>query len=257
MYDCQMSVVIPAYNERRRISSFLASVRAHLTSEFGTAYEVIIVDDGSTDGQREVIERRFCEWPQLRYIRLERNSGKGEAVRTGMLAARGSLVIFADADGATPISDELQLRRAILHGADGAVGSRRLPVIGPHVHRPLSRFALSVVFASLARLILGIHISDTQCGFKMFRRSAGIALFQLSTMRGFSFDVEVLYLASRLRLRIEEVGVHWREVPGSKVSLIRDSSRMLHDLLRMRRHVDRVLAERDVPTPPPSEGFHR
>ncbi len=131
----QFSLVVPAFNERERLPPYLAEIRLHFEQQFRGHYEVIVVDDGSTDGMAEHIGALFADWPQLRVKRFQDNEGKGAAVRTGMLTASGELLLFADADGATPIAEEARLREAIGQGADIAVGSRLMVDADVQCHR--------------------------------------------------------------------------------------------------------------------------
>ena len=233
----EVSVVIPAYNESARLPTYLGEVRSYLTSVFGARYEVIIVDDGSRDGTAHLLEAWGADWPQLRALRHPTNRGKGAAVRTGVLAARGEVILFADADGSTPIGEEVKLRTELAAGADLAVGSRLLPSAGTVVSRPLHRGLAGRLFALLAWAVLRLPVRDTQCGFKMFRREAGRRLFLACDEPGYLFDLHILALARRYRLRTAEVAVHWEDRPGSKVDLLRDPWRMLLGLVTLRARI--------------------
>jgi dolichyl-phosphate beta-glucosyltransferase len=229
--------VIPAYNEAKRLPPYLEAVRAHLSARYPGCYEVIVVDDGSRDGQAEVLSSLAVGWPELRFLRHERNQGKGAAVRTGMLAARGQLVLFADADGATPIDEEPRLAEAIRSGADVAIGSRLLAADGARRSRHWLRKVAGRAFAALARRLLGLSVRDTQCGFKMFRGEAGRRLFSLVQESGYLFDLELLALAARLGYTVAEVPVSWTEIAGGHLSVTRDFGRIMADLWRVRRRV--------------------
>lgn len=238
--DPELSLVIPAYNESSRLPPYLQAIRAYLESSEVRHVEVIVVDDGSTDDMADVVSRMAATWPQLRLERHGTNRGKGAAVRRGVLAARGRLILFTDADGATPIREERKLRAAIDAGADLAIGSRRSGgdgVVRRHWHRKLVGGAFSLI----VRGLLAIPAHDTQCGFKMFRRDAGHVLLGTCREDGYLFDLHVLSLAARMGYRVSEVSVDWSDVPGSKVRLLRDSCRMLRALLRLRRDVSRAL----------------
>jgi len=236
-----LSLVIPAYNERRRLPPYLQQVRAYLDSHFGPRYEVIVVDDGSSDGLAELIGAHMRDWPQLKLLRHPENRGKGAAVRTGMLAAEGELLLFADADGAAPIDQEARLRAAIDSGAQVAVGSRRASD-GQPVHRRPTRRLAGWLFAALARRLLGLEVRDTQCGFKMFRRQTARRLFELSRENGFLFDLELLVLARRLGLEVAEVAIRWTDKPGGHLSLARQGPKVVGELWRLRRRLKAELS---------------
>jgi dolichyl-phosphate beta-glucosyltransferase len=245
-----LSVVIPAYNEAIRLPPYLLSIREYLERTLAGNYEVVVVDDGSQDGLSDLLEKRRVEWPQLCLHRHRANRGKGAAVRTGMLAARGTFLLFADADGATPIEEEQLLRAALAGGADLAIGSRLLDDGAfKRSKRLLSRDLAGRSFAWLVRQFLGLPLRDTQCGFKMFRREAGQTLFRLCREPGYLFDLEVLIRAQQLGFRTAEVPVRWRDVPGSKVRLLRDGWKMARGLWTLWR--DRRESSLPAATTPP------
>ena len=235
--DITLSVIIPAYNEARRLPPYLASVRQHLDRRYEGSYEVIVVDDGSGDGLSDVLAGLAADWPQLVVIEHPANRGKGAAVRTGMLAARGQLLLFADADGATPIDQEERLSRAVRAGADLAVGSRLVAGRDVTRRRTWIRGLAGRTFASFARRLVQTPVRDTQCGFKMFRREVGRKLFSLGRESGYLFDLELLGLADRLGYRVTEVPVTWCDVPGGHLSLTGELGRVLLGLVRLRRRL--------------------
>ena len=248
----ELSIVIPAYNEAKRLPAYLESIRLHFTAVPVDGYEAIVVDDGSSDGTAELIRKLEHGWPELRLIEHATNYGKGAAVRTGMLAAIGDMVVFTDADGATPIGEEQKLRAALSTGADVAIGSRhggKDNTDGLKAARPWHRGCAGRVFATLARNYLGLDIADTQCGFKMFRREQVAELFGPCQEVGYIFDLYILGAAVRAGCRVDEIPITWREIPGSKVHLIRDSWRMLSGLKRVRRSLRRLLPKAAVGFP--------
>jgi dolichyl-phosphate beta-glucosyltransferase len=223
------SVVIPAYNEALRLGPYLDEVVAHLDGR-GEPYEVIVVDDGSTDGTPDAVEAR--RHPAVRVLRLRRNSGKGAAVRVGMLEARGAYRLFADADGATPNAEMKRLEPALTAGADIVIGSRVL--VDPAVSlttRPHRVRAGRVFNWLVARLGLR-GVADSQCGFKALTAEAANGLFGGLRTRGFGFDVELLLMAQAARYRIVEVAVNWADQPGSKVGVLRHGPGMLWQIVR-------------------------
>jgi glycosyltransferase involved in cell wall biosynthesis len=220
-----LSVVVPAFNEEKRLAGTLSGVKNYLA---GRDCEVIVVDDGSSDHTAEVAERFGC-----RVVKHPRNLGKGAAVKTGVLASKGDLVLVTDADLAAPIAELPKLEAALEKGADIAVGSREAP--GAKVVRiSFKRKLAGKVFNLLVRVLTGLPYRDTQCGFKLFRKGAAEVLFSLSECKGYCFDVEILFFARELGLKVEEVGVSWADVPGSKVRLLRDSLRTFRELLEVR-----------------------
>jgi dolichyl-phosphate beta-glucosyltransferase len=234
-----LSLVLPAYNEAARLPPYLAAVRKYLDSRYADRYEVLVVDDGSTDRTADMLQQAAREWPRLRATANPKNEGKGAAVRSGVLAARGELVLFADADGATPIEEEARLCAAVHAGADVAIGSRLLADAGTRRSRAWLRGLAGRMFAAVARRMLRLSVRDTQCGFKMFRREVGQRVFSLVREKRFLFDLEVLALAQRLGCKIVEVPIRWTEIPGGHLSLAREFPRVLVQLWRLRRRLDR------------------
>jgi dolichyl-phosphate beta-glucosyltransferase len=230
-----LSVVIPAYNEESRIAPTIREIVDYCRSRAGT-FEVILVDDGSQDGTTSVGRQLSREYPELRVIRLAANHGKGYAVRSGVVNALGRMVLFTDADGATPIGEIERLKAALADGADLAVGSRALRATGIEVRAKLYRHVIGRTFHFLVERLVNAGVKDTQCGFKLFQSRVAQDLFSRMRMNGFSFDVEVLVMARRLGYRITEVPVNWNHRPGSKVRLTLDSLRMAADLIRIRAH---------------------
>lgn len=227
----RISIVIPAYNEAARLPRFLDDALAWLNSS-GMDYEVIVVDDGSSDATAELARARAAN-ARVRVIRHARNAGKGAAVRTGMLAARMEWRMFVDADGATTMDELPALAAAVRGGAQIAIASREgggkvVKVSG--LRKFLGRWFNRVVRAGSVR-----DIRDTQCGFKLFAGPVAWGLFSLSQEDGYAFDVETLYLAQKLGVKIAEVPVNWTEIPGSKVSVWRDGMKMLRAVRRVKR----------------------
>jgi dolichyl-phosphate beta-glucosyltransferase len=239
-----LSVVIPAYNEEHRIAPTVRAIVDYCRTRSGS-FEVILVDDGSQDATTSVGRQLCQECPELRLIRLAANHGKGYAVRTGVVNALGRLILFTDADGATPIEEIERLEGALDAGADVAVGSRALRATGVEVRAKLYRHVIGRTFHFLVERLADGGVKDTQCGFKLFTSRVAQDLFSRMRMNGFSFDVEVLVMARRRGYRIAEVPVNWTHQPGSKVRLTLDSLRMAADLVRIRAHC--LSGEYEVP----------
>ncbi|HEU4506262.1 MAG TPA: dolichyl-phosphate beta-glucosyltransferase [Nitrospira sp.] len=233
----ELSIVIPAHNEAGRILPYLRQITTYCERQ-RRSYELLVVDDGSTDDTSLVVASWARVHSAVRLLRLPSCRGKGAAVRHGMQSAVGCLQLFADADGATPIQELARLEKALAGGADMAIGSRalaaRLP--GFAVHARVYRSVLGTVFNAVVRQSGITGISDTQCGFKLFRRIVAQELFGYGTIDGFGFDLEVLYLAQQRGYRITEVPVNWSDQPGSKVHVLRDGLAMLRDLAVIRRN---------------------
>lgn len=228
-----LSIVVPAYNEARRLPGTLPRVIEYVTGLAEPA-EIIVVDDGSTDGTGDAAAAAARPGGPVVVLRSSPNRGKGAAVRRGMLAARFGHVLFTDVDLSTPIEETTKLRAALARGADVAIGSRRLAESDVQVRQPWLRELAGRTFSGLVSVLLLPGIHDSQCGFKIFRRSTARELFGRQRLDGFGFDAEVLWLARRLGYRVAEVPIVWRDDNRSNVRLVRDSGGMLLDLGRVR-----------------------
>jgi dolichyl-phosphate beta-glucosyltransferase len=229
----EITVAIPAYNESERLPRYLPDVLAHLGAQPYT-WEVVVSDDGSQDGTGDYVESVRSLEPRVRLVRRPRNGGKGRAVLDAIEAARGRYVLIADADGATPIHELEALRAAIAAGAEIAIGSRVAPRSDRVRDRHLVRAIIGKVFYGLVNFLAVPGIGDTQCGFKLLRRDVARALFRELGEFGWAFDVEVLYRAQLAGYHVAEVAVEWHEIAGSKLRPVRDASRMLVSLFRIR-----------------------
>jgi dolichyl-phosphate beta-glucosyltransferase len=228
----ELSVVVPAYNEVDRLEPTLRRIIEYCRAA-RPAFELVVVDDGSTDGTAALARRIGEDCPELRVISLGENRGKGAAVRAGMLAAHGRRILFSDADLATPIEELGKLEAQLAAGADVAIASRAAPGADIRVRQHPLRELMGRSFNLMVRVAAIGGIGDTQCGFKLFTRRAAHDLFARALVDGFAFDVEILWLAGG-RYRIAEVPVVWRHVEESKVSPASDAARMFIDLLRIR-----------------------
>lgn len=229
-----LSIVIPAYNEERRLPESLDKVLEWLREQRPSFGEVIVVDDGSSDGTAALVEEYCRTHPVVRLLRSPGNRGKGYAVRNGMLEATGSWILSTDADLSTPIAEVTKLFAAALeHEAAIAIGSRAVDRSLVEVHQPALREYSGRFFNLLMRAVTGLPFRDTQCGFKLFRNDAAKKIFPLQKQDGFSFDVEDLVIAGKLGLRAVEVAVRWRNSEGTKVGLMQ-GMKSFADLFRIR-----------------------
>lgn len=229
-----LSIVIPAFNEERRLPKTLEQIAAYLhTLRLRT--EIIVVDDGSTDGTAKLVEDYREKVPGLRLVSNGRNHGKGFSVRHGVLEARGEIVLFSDADLSTPIEEADKLLGALREkGCDAAIGSRALDRSLIQVRQSAFRELAGKLFNVVVRWIAGIEFSDTQCGFKAFRRDRARIIFEQQRIEGFGFDPEILFLAKRHGLRVAEIPVRWAHDAGTKVNVLADGVRMFLELLVIR-----------------------
>lgn len=229
-----LSVVIPAFNEEPRISGTLSQVIEYLAGQ-DYGWEVVVADDGSRDHTAQLVGRVIVEHPNVRILRLP-HRGKGWAVKHGMLAAQGEYRLLCDADLSVPIEQVERLLPPLGPGSDIVLGSREAPGAA-RIGEPARRHLMGRVFNRLVSRLAVPGLSDTQCGFKCFRGEVVQDLFRRLTIDGFAFDVELLFLARKLGLTFEEVGVDWYYRPESKVRPLRDSLAMTLDLLKIRwRH---------------------
>jgi dolichyl-phosphate beta-glucosyltransferase len=228
-----LSVVIPAYNEAERLPQTLDSILDFLKQQPYDS-EIVVSDDGSSDRTVQVAEEKLRDFPH-QILKTPQNRGKGHAVRQGMLAANGEFILFTDADLSTPISEVSRFIAHLVKGQDVTIGSRALSGSQVEIHQNFLREAMGKIFNLIAQLWAFRGIHDSQCGFKCFRRAAARGLFSEQKLDGFSFDVEVVYLAQKHGYRILELPVVWRNSPKSRVQVFRDPFLMFRDVLRIRK----------------------
>jgi dolichyl-phosphate beta-glucosyltransferase len=225
----RLTLLIPCYNEAGRLPRTLSSFLARLPDD-PAATEVIVLDDGSEDGTAELTRSAAAGDPRVRLLRWETNVGKGFAIRAGMLAASGDVIVFTDADGSYG-PEQAERVASALDAADVAIGARGAPQPGG----PLARGLASRAFNLAVRRLLGLEFNDTQCGLKGFRRAAAADIFGRARVDGFAFDAEALFLAGRLGLTVAEVPVTPERREGSKVRLAGDALQMLRQMWQVRR----------------------
>jgi dolichyl-phosphate beta-glucosyltransferase len=258
MAEKSVAIVVPIFNEERRLPGLLEKLERDadaIASACGLDLrELMLIDDGSTDGTPDLLETFARADARATILRFDRNRGKGAAVREGMLASSSSLSLMTDVDLSTPLEDFALLAPALDAGADIAIASRAMKESRVLVHQPAYRELMGKAFNVGVRLLTGLPWRDTQCGFKLFRRETTRRIFEVQRVEGFAFDVEVLVLARRLGMRIDEVPVRWIDNPDTRVGAVTSSTAMALDLLRIAYRARRPLpaptrtAERDLST---------
>lgn len=245
MSDVFLSIIIPAHNEEERLPPSLALVNEFVRQQ-PYSIEVIIVENGSQDRTLAVAQAFQSKMTSLRVIQ-ETQKGKGLAVRSGMLAARGEYRIFCDADFSMPVNEISKFIPEDGQIYDIAIGSRELPE-SERVDEPEFRHLIGRVFNSLVRYALLPGLQDTQCGFKAFRGEVAEHLFRMQTLTGWSFDAELLFIAQRLGYNIKEIPIIWYYKPGTRLNIIKDSIKMASDLFTIRRNANRGVYDQKAQT---------
>lgn len=228
-----LSIVVPCYNEEQRLPRTIEQVERYLDDK-NLDYELILVDDGSTDGTRLIMDAAAERNQFVRLEALPQNRGKGRALAEGVASARGSEILVTDADLSTPIEELEKLQAQLDQGAGVAIASRALRASRVEVSQPIYRVLMGKVFNLLVQAVLLPGIWDTQCGFKLFRADVAHDAFGRLTTDGFGYDPEVLYRAKQLGVKIAEVPVVWRNSAPTKVSPIKSSIDMFKHVVRVR-----------------------
>ena len=235
----KISLVIPMYNETAILPKVMPHISEWMDAYFGSEpYEVLFVDDGSTDGSARLVSDYAGQHPKIRTIGYKKNRGKGCAVRTGMLEAKGDIIIYTDCDlalGMDPIATAVE-RFADSPQTDIVIGSRNLSADG-YQDYPWLRHMASKMYIRVLGILTGFQLSDSQCGFKAFRRESVQAIFSLCKTDGFAFDIEVIMIAQKQNRRIDEIPVRVTENRPSKVHIVKDSFKMLSDVRKIKKHV--------------------
>ena len=229
-----LSVVMPVYNEERCVAESLRRIAAFMRLK-NREWELVVVSDGSVDRTDAIVREIALTEPHLRFFVSEKNRGKGATVRRGVLAARGQCILVTDADLAAPIKESDKLLAALDEGYDVAIGSRAVRAPGCDVQQSPKRALMGRIFNFLVTILVVRGFKDTQCGFKCLTASAAQVIFSEQKLDGFSFDVEVLYLAKKKGMKVKETAVMWRPGKDSKIRVFRDSWRMLKELFQIRK----------------------
>ena len=231
--DPFLTIVIPAYNESARLEGTLDRVLSFI-DQFTWDVELIVVNDGSADDTAEIVQRYASKRENVRLLENPGNQGKGYSVRHGILKARGTVILFTDADLSAPIEEAPKLLAALENGADIAIGSRWIRAELQTQRQSLARQVLGRAFNQFLRVLLRLDFKDTQCGFKAFRRNAARAIFPLQRIEGWGFDAEILFLARRLGCKVAEVPVLWGHDERTRISPLADGTRMLAEMMKIR-----------------------
>ncbi|HET6143594.1 MAG TPA: dolichyl-phosphate beta-glucosyltransferase [Candidatus Acidoferrales bacterium] len=229
-----LSIIIPAFNEEGRLPKTLDAVIAYAQSRpYQT--EIMVVNDGSSDRTAEIVSAYCQTYPALRLVSNGGNRGKGYSVRHGMLEAAGEIALFSDADLSTPVEEADKLLAAIRdQNFDAAIGSRAIDRNMIQVHQSAVREMAGIFFNHMVQWILDIQFSDTQCGFKAFRRERALIVFEQQRIERFGFDPEILFLAKRHGLRVAEIPVRWSHDAATKVNVAADGLLMFLELILTR-----------------------
>lgn len=229
----KLSVIIPAYNEQKRIGATLDQLSEYFKRQDYEA-EILVVNDGSSDDTSGLVMEKSKTIPELRLIENDRNRGKGYTVKQGISMAKGEVVLFFDADASTPIDQVEKFWPRFESGYDICIGSRSLPESDVVVHQPWFRETMGRFFNLLVRIFAVGGFIDTQCGFKAFSAQAAKIIFPKQRLSGFGFDVELLFIAKKYGKKVAEVPVRWIDSPDSRVHPIADASKMFLELLAIR-----------------------
>jgi len=227
------TIVIPAYNEAGRIGKTVEQVRRYFDAS-GLNWSLLLVDDGSSDGTGDLVKSILSEPGRLEVVRHPRNLGKGAAVRTGLMKAQGDFILFMDADSSTEIEEFSKFRPLADEGVDVIIGSRKTRGAVVETRQPFLREFMGKGFTLFSNLLLGTRYSDFTCGFKCFKKAAARGLCSRQKIVNWSYDSELLFLASRLGYVVREVPVRWKNDPDSRVRLLRDTVSSFWGLLMVR-----------------------
>ena len=235
-----ISIIIAAFNEEKRIIPSLLKIKEYLNKQ-NIPYEIIVVDDGSTDNTHTVVRDLIKDIPYLKVIHYAPNKGKGHALRTGVLASKGEIILLSDADLSTPIEELSKLLPLIYnHKCDIAIGSRALALSEIVKKQPWWRQSMGKFFNKLVKALVIEDFKDTQCGFKVFRGDMARNLFKEAQIDRFAYDVEILAIGKKKGCKIVEAPVRWINSPESKVNPVKDSLQMLGDLLKIRMTIGKA-----------------
>lgn len=227
----EVSIVIPAYNEEKRIGDTLKKVYNYCKKNIDK-FEIIVVDDGSKDNTIELV-RKF-HYKNLKILANKQNKGKGYSVRMGIMESKLDFVLFSDSDLSTPIEELSRFSHFINEGYDIVIASRNMSESKKPIKQKWHRTLMGKIFPLLVNLFIMADFKDTQCGFKLFKSKIAKKIVGMQKLNGFAFDVEMLFIAKKMKCKIKEVPVTWFGGKESKVHPIKDPLKMLIDILKIR-----------------------
>lgn len=228
-----LSVVVPLYNEEKRLLDGFKTIYSHLKKK-PYIWEIIFVDDGSMDKTNDMLLDIASRHSDMRIIKNERNMGKGAAVKNGVLFAKGDIILFTDIDLSVPVSYIDAFIARIQEGYDAAIGSRRIEGSIIETHQSPLREFMGRCFTFISNFLLGINFSDHTCGMKAFKKDTAYALFSRQRIGRWAFDSEILFLSKKSAYKVAEVPVSWKDMPGTKVKMLKDAVRSLVDIAKIR-----------------------
>jgi len=228
-----LSIIIPCYNEETNIEYTLNEILTYLSKKTFN-YEIIIIDDGSTDNTADIADEKASNFENFSLITNGKNKGKGYSLRRGVLAAKGEFILFMDADNSTSIYEFDKFLPCLKQGYSVVIGSRRLRDSVVKVSQPVMRIILGQTYIFLSKFILNLTASDINCGFKTYKNAVAKKIFSLQKLDGWGFDAELLFLIKKYNLKMKEVSVCWVHKSTSKVRPLKDGINSFLDLIRVR-----------------------
>ncbi len=226
------SIVIPCFNESFNIPRLFSEVDKYIVKD--TCLEVIFVDDGSTDSTKILLQQfKDTHNKSVSVISYPENRGKGFAVRTGVLSARGKWIIVFDADLAVSLDHIEKLKPFIASGNEVIIGNRRRKDAHILVHQSFIRENFGKVYTIVAQMVTGVKVDDFTCGFKCFSESSAKRIFSASRINRWTYDAEIFYLIKKYNIKWSEIGVVWRDGDKTKVRIVRDTLQSFWDTLRI------------------------
>lgn len=227
-----ISIIFPVFNEEKRVREGLSKTLAYFSQQ-KDSFELIVVNDGSTDRTSEILQT-FTDQPNLKILNHEQNRGKGAAVKTGVMAAKGDFILFSDIDLSVPLETLANFLKTAESGFDLVIGSRRVAGAKILTHQGFWRELMGHTFTKISNFVLGTDFADFTCGFKLFKKEAARKIFDQVRIADWAFDSEVLFLARKMGFKVAQMRVTWSDVKDSKVRFPQDIMTSFLGLLRIR-----------------------